>query len=74
MEQDRFTSLATYSHSSMRTRTLYKIRVSYARTFQKIRYAYHTYLSLSVPRKTDRKIYLFIGAPEVTNAYTIGPG
>ena len=31
-------------HSSMHTRTLYKIRVSYERTFQNIRYAYDTYL------------------------------
>jgi hypothetical protein len=45
-----------YYHSSMRTRTLYKIRVSYVRTFQNIRYAYDTYLMASIAIG-DRGVY-----------------
>jgi hypothetical protein len=40
----------------MRTRTLYKIRVSYVRTFQNIRYAYDTYLMASIAIG-DRGVY-----------------
>jgi hypothetical protein len=42
----------------MRTRTLYKIRVRYERTFQKIRYAY---LMVNRPPTMESPSYLFIG-------------
>jgi hypothetical protein len=56
--------LTTAQHSSMRTRTLYKVRVSYVRTFQKIKDAYRTCLlflhELFGALEASVFIYLFI--------------
>ena len=56
----------------MRTRTLYKVRVSYVRTFQKIKFAHHTrifmeYGNMRCCDATAKLTYLLAHVNKVTS-------